>query len=58
MALPIEIPETVTDEDAFRRYLSVRRGAYVDARAAFNYEDGNNSIPVRLSEPAVSPTTL
>jgi len=29
MALPIEIPESVTDADAFRRYLSVRRGATI-----------------------------
>lgn len=27
MPLPIEIPDTVADVDAFRRYLSVRRGA-------------------------------
>lgn len=30
--LPIEIPDSVSDEAAFRRYLSVRRGATITTR--------------------------
>lgn len=32
LPLPIEIPENVADAEAFRRYLSVRRGAITPVR--------------------------
>jgi len=43
-ALPIEIPENVTDEAAFRRYLAVRRGAFVADSPFVSLVDVNSNV--------------
>lgn len=43
-ALPIEIPDSVTDEATFRRYLSVRRGAHIETRLHIEFEDFANKV--------------
>ncbi|ODM98880.1 Ninjurin-1 [Orchesella cincta] len=45
LPLPIEIPDSVSDVEAFRRYLSVRRGAITPDRQNTPFEKRNKSCP-------------